>query len=110
MLLVLRWLRARFQASPRRPQAVDIAIPTFGLYCGDLQAVKSGTVKFDLTDENLLLQGLGVKRSDYLVSSKRRVEFAVPFICSACGLPPLTVTVEGRKVAGSVWYGEDFAF
>ena len=110
LLLVFALVTCAFSSESAQAQAVDIAIPTFGLYCGDLQAVKSGTVKFDLTDENLLLQGLGVKRSDYLVSSKRRVEFAVPFICSACGLPPLTVTVDGREVAGSVWYGEDFAF
>ena len=81
-------------------------IPTFGLYCEDSEIIRSGAVKFDLTDTELLSQKVGLSHSDYqIAAANREVEFAIPFISSAMKVPPITVTVNGQKVDGSVWYG-----
>lgn len=87
-------------------QTFDKIIPTYGLFCEDSELIKSGTVNFDLTDTELLSNGMGRKRSSYQVSAaNREVEFAIPFISSAKNVPAISVSVNGQTVEGAVWYG-----
>lgn len=82
-------------------------IPTYGLYCKDSELIKSGAVKFDLTDTDLLSKGIGVKHSEYKISAaNREVEFAIPFISSATNVPAISVSVNGQTVECSVWFGD----
>ena len=82
-------------------------IPTYGLYCEDSELIKSGAVKFDLTDTELLSKGKGVKQSSYQVSAaNREVEFAIPFISPTTNVPEISVSVNGQAVEGSVWFGD----
>lgn len=93
-------------AMAARAQTFDKIIPTYGLFCEDSELIKSGTVNFDLTDTELLSNGMGRKRSSYQVSAaNREVEFAIPFISSAKNVPDISVSVNGQIVDGSVWYG-----
>ena len=93
-------------AMAAQAQTFDKIIPTYGLFCEDSELIKSGTVNFDLTDTELLSNGMGRKRSSYQVSAaNREVEFAIPFISSAKNVPDISVSVNGQMVDGSVWYG-----
>ena len=85
---------------------VEPAIPTYGLYCENSELIKSGSVGFDFTDNELFSDGKCNKQSEYLISAaNREVEFAIPFVSSAMKLPDIAVAVNGQKVEGTVWYG-----
>lgn len=87
-------------------QTFDKIIPTYGLFCEDSELIKSGTVNFDLTDTELLSNGMGVKHSEYRIAvANREVELAIPFISSAKNVPAISVSVNGQTVEGAVWYG-----
>ncbi len=88
-------------------QTFEQRIPNYGLYCSDADVIKSGTVKFDMTDSELLEQGTGVQKSEYhIAETNHQVEFAIPFISSARSDSAISVEVNGRAVEGSIWYGE----
>ena len=88
-------------------QTFEQRIPNYGLYCKDADIIKSGAVKFDITDAKLLEQGIGVQKSEYrLAGTNLEVEFTIPFISSARNVPPISVAVNGRTIEGSIWYGE----
>lgn len=83
-------------------------IPNYGLYCENSKAIKSGEVKFDLTDAELLSQGKGVTQYEYQVAANDgEVEFAIPFLARSRELPQISVTVNGQAVEGSVWFGDE---
>ncbi len=87
--------------------AVEPPISTYGLYCGESEIIRSGSVNFDFTDTELFSEGKCLKQSEYRVSAaNREVKFAVPFVSSAMNLPTLNVTVNGQAVEGTVWYGD----
>lgn len=93
-------------AMSAQAQTFDKIIPTYGLFCEDSELIKSGTVNFDLTDTELLSNGMGVKHSEYRIAvANREVEFAIPFISSAKNVPAISVSVNGQTVNGAVWYG-----
>lgn len=82
-------------------------VPNYGLYCNDVETITSGKVKFDLTDTDLLMRGKGVMQCEYQVTANgREVEFVIRFMASACELLQISVTANGQKVDGSVWYGD----
>ena len=88
-------------------QTFEQRIPNYGLYCKDTEVVKSGMVKFDMTDFELLEQGTGVQKSEYQVTATNSdMEFVIPFISSAINCPAITVMVNEHRVEGSVWYGD----
>ena len=88
-------------------QTFEQRIPAYSLYCEDADVIKSGTVKFDMTDSELLEQGTGLQKSKYrLTGTNHEVEFAIPFISSSRSVPSIAVTVNGQVVEGSIWYGE----
>lgn len=88
-------------------QTFEQHIPNYGLYCKDTEVVKSGMVKFDMTDFELLEQGTGVQKSEYQVTATNSdMEFVIPFISSAINCPAITVMVNEHRVEGSVWYGD----
>ena len=85
-------------------------ISTYGLYTHNPEIIKSGMVKFDLTNAELLSNSNGFKRSEYQVkATNKEVEFAIPFISSARNVPQISITVGGQEVTGRVWYGESIA-
>lgn len=88
-------------------QTFEQRIPNYGLYCKYADIIKSGAVKFDITDAKLLEQGTGVQKSEYrLAGTNHEVEFTIPFISSARNVPTISVAVNGRTIIGSIWYGE----
>lgn len=88
-------------------QTFEQRIPNYGLYCSDADVIKSGTVKFDMTDSELLEQGAGKQKSEYCIAeTNHEVEFTIPFILSARNVPTISVAVDGRTIEGSIWYGE----
>lgn len=88
-------------------QTFEQRIPNYGLYCSDADVIKSGTVKFDMTDSELLEQGAGKQKSEYCIAeTNHEVEFTIPFISSARNVPTISVAVDGRTIEGSIWYGE----
>ena len=88
-------------------QTFEQRIPNYGLYCKYADVIKSGTVKFDMTDSELLEQGAGKQKSEYQVAgTNHEVEFSIPFISSARNVPTISVAVNGQVVVGSIWYGE----
>lgn len=88
-------------------QTFEQRIPNYGLYCKDADVTKSGTVEFDMTDSEQLEQGTGLQKSEYqVVGTNHEVEFAIPLISSSRSVPSVVVTVNGKVVEGSIWYGE----
>ncbi len=88
-------------------QTFEDRIPNYGLYCKDANIIKSGAVKFDITDAELLERGTGVQKSEYQIAgTNHEVEFTIPFISSARSVPTISVAVNGRTIEGSIWYGE----
>lgn len=88
-------------------QTTEPIIPTFGLFCKDLNVIQGGSVTFDITDTEMLAHGTGIKKSEYRVSSNNgETEFVVPFVSSALNTPSVNVTVNGQSVKGAVWYGD----
>ena len=88
-------------------QTFEQRIPNYGLYCKDADIIKSGTVKFDMTDSEVLEQGAGKQKSEYCIAeTNHEVEFTIPFISSARNVPTISVAVNGRTIEGSIWYGE----
>lgn len=89
-------------------QTFEQSIPNYGLYCNNPEMITSGKVKFDLTDTELLSQGKGVAQYEYQVAANDgEVEFAIPFLARARELPQISVTVNGKAVEGSVWFGDE---
>lgn len=82
-------------------------IPTFGLYCQDQEVIKSGAVKFDLSDSELFSKQKAIKESEYHVSGNQTVTFEIPFFSSYIEIPPFNVTVGGQAIEGEVWYGDN---
>lgn len=88
-------------------QTFEQRIPNYGLYCTDADVIKSGTVKFDMTDSELLEQGAGKQKSEYCIAeTNHEVEFTIPFISSVRNVPTISVAVNGQTIEGSIWYGE----
>lgn len=88
-------------------QATEQRIPTFGLYCEDQEVIKSGAVKFDLTDLELFAKQKAIEESEYRVSGNQTVAFEIPFFSSYIDIPQFNVTVNGQTVAGEIWYGDN---
>lgn len=88
-------------------QTSEQRIPTFGLYCEDQEVIKSGAVKFDLTDSELFSKQRAIKDSEYRVSGNKTVTFEIPFFSSYIDIPQFNVTVDGQAVEGEVWYGDN---
>lgn len=88
-------------------QTSEQRIPTFGLYCEDQEVIKSGAVKFDLTDSELFSKQRAIKDSEYRVSGNKTVTFEIPFFSSYIDIPQFNVTVDGQSVEGEVWYGDN---
>lgn len=106
VLLFAAVLTNAFYVAPVYARTLDESIPSFGLYCNEPEALKSGEVTFVLTDAELLKSGVGRSKCRYVVgSADTETEFAVPFISSAMNVPAFNVTVNGQKVVGAVWYG-----
>ena len=82
-------------------------IPTFGLYCQDQEVIKSGAVKFDLSDSELFSKNRAIKESEYRVSGNQTVTFEIPFFSSYIEIPQFNVTVGGLAIEGEVWYGDN---
>lgn len=84
-------------------------IPTFGLYCNDKEVIQMGTVIYDLSNIDAVLQGKGTMQSYYKLSAiNRTVEFSIPFIASIENSPSFSVTANDKKINGSIWYGDAF--
>lgn len=88
-------------------QTLEQRIPTFGLYCEDQAVIKSGAVKFDLTDSELFSKQKVIKESEYRISGNNTVAFEIPFLSSYIEIPQFNVTVDGQEVEGEVWYGDN---
>ncbi len=88
-------------------QAIEQSIPAFGLYCEESDAIKSGTVKFDLTDSALFSKHKAVVDSEYRILGSQAVTFEIPFFSSYIEIPQFNVTVNGQTVEGEVWYGDN---
>lgn len=98
-----------FCASPvlsAQALTVEPAIPTYGLYCGNSDLIKSGSAYFDFTNDELFSERKCIKQSEYNVAATNgEVEFAIPFVSSAMHSPDIVVNVNGQRVGGTVWYG-----
>ena len=89
-------------------ETFEQSISNYGLYCNDSETITSGKAKFDLTDTELLSQGKGVVQYEYQVAANSgEVEFAIPFLARARELPQISVTLNGKAVEGSVWFGDE---
>lgn len=85
---------------------VEPAIPTYGLYCENLELIKGGSTYFNFSNDELFSEGKCNKQAEYCVSATdHEVEFAIPFVSSALNMPEIAVSVNGQKVEGTVWYG-----
>lgn len=97
------------QVQSAQAQTFEQRIPSFGLYCEDTAVIQTGTVKCDLSDAETVAQGKATIQSSYQVAAvNRTVEFVIPFISSADSAPLFSITANGQKIDGSIWYGNHF--
>ncbi len=83
------------------------AFPFYGLYSGDGQAVVSGKVRYDLTDNNLFANNQAQVDAEYIIAaSDSSVDFSIPFISRYYKMQPPKVFVDGRQVEGEINYGK----
>lgn len=81
--------------------------PFYGLYSDDGQAVASGKVCYDLTDNNLFEKNQARVDAEYIIAaSESSVDFSIPFISRCYQMQPPKVFVDGRQVEGEIGYGK----
>lgn len=88
-------------------QTSEQRIPTLGLYCEDQEVIKSGAVKFDLTDSELFSKNKLIIESEYKVSGNKSVTFEIPFFSSYIEVPKFNVMINDQIVDGEIWYGDN---
>lgn len=77
--------------------------PLYEPYCEQKERIQSGKVQLDCTDTDALANGKGIRRVEYrLAATGKETTFYIPFLASARSLPPVTVTVNGQAVQGTV--------
>lgn len=83
------------------------AFPFYGLYSDDGQAVVSGKVSYDLTDNALFEKNQARVDAEYIIAaSESSVDFSIPFISRCCQMQPPKVFIDGRQVEGEIGYGK----
>lgn len=91
-------------------QTFEQHIPSFGLFCKDKEVIRSGAIKYDLSNGDTVTKRKGIMQSNYqLTAVNRTVEFSIPFIASAENIPSFSVIANGQKINGSICYGDSFS-
>lgn len=87
----------------------DVRPPTYDLYCENSEIISSANISYDLSDNDLFLQGYAQVNFEYSVSAdNQNIEFTIPFISSATDVPDFEVLANDKVIYGEVFYGSNF--